>query len=446
MAYILKAFIANANFINNTPGTVAPFGELSPYSMTFSQEIGVYTASSIASLSLIAFTSQSNGVNTALTTVDPQLPTRVLTIAQWIYAQTTAQGGQIYADQLLSQLLVNFNVTANTFDCGNIIQSTLTSGVYYIPEWVSWIDVATGSTIKIWFVDASFQTEYDDFTIVVVPPFTPISNFFTGASKVQQYLNAVTYPNQIDNIQIASGGKPPTIVTAETFSYIDPTNASNTIATNWTVLIYGPMGNNVDSISDALVSYCIDNSTYTQAQWAAILPDIFLRTEFTIVPFWDQYAIPDGSNQDGIYSPQLNVQRALALMTSVVQAYPASHIDTYLNIMSYPYRSLQMGVIGSPSNKNAWYELIDVFPDIISVPSTSLDFARMAAATQTFLINLGTMLIAAETMTDFSTIPSGYTTLVRNNDLYIVMNYENIHYMVLAKQDLATVITGVESS
>lgn len=446
MTYILKAFAVNANFINNTPGTVAPFGELSPYSLTFSQEVGVYTASGIASLSLVSFTSQSNGANVALTTIDAQLPTRILTIVQWIYAQTTALSGAIYADQLLSQLLVNFNTTANTFDCGSIIQSTLAAGTYYIPEWVSWVDVATGAVIKIWFVDASFQTEYDDYTIVVVPPFTPVSNFFTGASKVQQYLNAVTYIDAIANIETAKNGKSPTITTAETFSYIDPTNSANTIATNWTVLIYGPQGNSVDSISDALVTYCIDNSSYTQAQWAAILPDIFLRTEFVLVPFWDQYAIPDGSNQDGIYSPQLNVARGQALMETVVASYASSHIDTYWNVMSFPYRSLQLGVIGSANNKNAWYELIDVFPDIITVTSTSTDFSRMAVATQTFLESLQTMLITAETMTSTSTIPSGYTRVTRDNKLYIVLNYDNIHYLVLAKAGLTTVITGVTSS
>jgi hypothetical protein len=446
MAYIMKAFIVNANFINNTPGTIAPFGELSPYSATFSQEVGIYTAQTIQSLSLLTFTSQVNGVTTAATTVDPQLPTRVLTIAQWMYAQTTAQGGQMYADQLLSQLLINFNTIANTFACGSIMQFSLPGGTYYIPEWISWIDVATGGTIKIWFVDASFQTEYDDFTIVVVPPFTPLNNFFSGASKVQQYLNAVTYPDQLTNIQAATNNIPPTMVTAETFSYIDPTNSSNTIPTEWTAVIYGPMGNNVDSLSDAFVNYCLANSSYTQAQWAQILPDIFLRTEFIFVPFWDQYAIPDGSNQDGIYSPQLNITRGQALMVTEIPSYPASHIDTYWNVMSYPYRSLQMGVIGSPNNKNNWFQLIEVFPDIISVPSTSLDFARMAVDTQNFLINLGNMLIAAETMTEFSTIPDGFTRVTRDNNLYLVMSYENIHYLVLAKQNLTTVITGVESS
>jgi hypothetical protein len=240
--------------------------------------------------------------------------------------------------------------------------------------------------------------------------------------------------------------KPLPILAAETFSYIDPTNSSNAIPTQWTVLIYGPAGNNVDSISDAIVNYCLANSSYTTAQWAGILPDIFLRTEFIFVPFWDQYAIPEASTQNGIYSPQLNLVRAQNLVVTTVPSYPSSHIDTYLNVMSYPYRSLQMGVIGSPNNKDAWYQLIQVFPDIISVPSTSVDFARMAESTQQFLINLGNMLIAAETMTPVSSVPSGFTTLIRDNMLYIVMNYQNIHYLVLAKENLTTVITGVESS
>jgi hypothetical protein len=445
MSLSLKAFILNASYINNTQGQTAPFGELSPYSLTFSQDVGLYSTSSYPNLSLITFTSEDS-VTGLVETVPQPVATNVLTIANWIYLQTNAQTGQIFADQLLSQLLITFGNIANTFACGNIIQSNIVGGTYYIPEWVSWIDVSTGAIIKIWFVDASFQSQYDDFEIIVVPPFYPVSNFFAGASKVQGYINAVTYPQQMANVQAASNGFPYTILTAATFSYIDPTNSANTIPTEWTVLIYGPAGNNVDSINNAIVNYCETNSTYTSSQWAAILPDIFLSTEFVFVPFWDQYAIPNQSTQDGIYSPQLNLARAQSLVTTVVPSYPSSHIDTYLNVMSYPYRSLQMGVIGSPSNKDAWYQLIQVFPDIITVPSTSVDFARMAQNTQQFLINLGVMLVAAETMTQFSTLPAGYTSLIRDGQLYIVMNYENIHYLVLAKQDLTTVITGVESS
>ena len=443
MTFSLKAFIVNAVYINNNQGQTAPFGELSPYSLTFSQDVGVYTTTGVTNLSLVTFTSQNSGVDA---TVPSGLATNVLNIANWIYALTNAQSGQIYADQLLSQLLLAFGNIANTFACGNIIQSTLTTGTYWIPEWVSWIDISTGAVVKIWFVDASFQAQYDDFTIVVVPPITPLNNFFLGASKVQGYINAVSYPQQMANVQAASNGFPYSIVEAETFSYIDPTNSANTIPTQWTVLIYGPMGNNVDSISDAIVNYCLANSSYDTTQWATILPDIFLRTEYIFVPFWDQYAIPNQSTQDGIYSPQVNLVRAQNLVVEVVPSYPSSHIDTYLNIMSYPYRSLQMGVIGSPNNKDGWYQLIQVFPDIISVPSTSVDFARMAASTQQFLINLGTMLIAAETMTPTSSVPSGYTSLTRDGKLYIVMNYDNIHYLVLAKENLTTVITGVESS
>jgi hypothetical protein len=444
MTYSLKAFIVNANFVNNTPGVTAPFGELSPYSMTFSQEVGAYTAPGVAAtLAMMSFTSQTNGVDTV---VNAGVATRTLTIAQWVYTQTVAQSGQLFADQLLSQLLINFNASANTFACGNIMAIGLPGGTYYIPEWLSWIDIATGGVIKIWFVDASFQTQYDDFTIIVVPPITPISNFFSGATNVLKYVNAVTYPAIVDAIQAASNGKPYSIVRAETFNYVDPTNPANLIPTNWTVLIYGPMGDNVDSISDALSTYCLANSSYTQAQWVAILPDIFLRTEFIFVPFFDQYGIPNTNSQDGIYSPQLKVQRALSLVTAQIPSYAASHIDTYLNVMSYPYRSLQVGVIGSVNNKNSWFELIDVFPDIIGVPSTSIDFARMALDTQNFLLNLGTMIIAAETMTAFSDIPAGFTRNTRDGNLYLVMTYQNIHYLVAAKQNLTTVITGVVSS
>ena len=46
-----------------------------------------------------------------------------------------------------------------------------------------------------------------------------------------------------------------------------------------------------------------------------------------------------------------------------------------------------------------------------------------------------TMLLVAESMTQYSSIPLGYTKLIRNNILYLVYNYQTIDYLVAAKSN-----------
>jgi hypothetical protein len=59
----------------------------------------------------------------------------------------------------------------------------------------------------------------------------------------------------------------------------------------------------------------------------------------------------------------------------------------------------------------------------------------MSQYTQTFLQKLAVMIATAETMTQYSSIPLGYTKLMRNGILYIVYNYDTIDYLVAAKSN-----------
>jgi hypothetical protein len=308
-----------------------------------------------------------------------------------------------------------------------------------MPEWVSWTDLANpGSFIRIWFADASFQSEYDEFTILVVPPITPLDDFFKAAANVQAEVNAVTQAQLFQNIQAAKNGDPESTIISMSYNWNDPNNPTNLIPTNWTIILYGMAGDNVDSISDALEAYILANSSHTRDDWVKIFPDIFKRTEFTLVPNWKNVAIAgraSGSNDaSAVYSPVANLTAALALLPQFA-SYPTAHINAHGTIMAHPYKSLQVLAIGSDQNRQNKFELTDVFPDMIAVSSTSTDFARMSQYTQTFLQKLAVMIATAETMTQYSSIPLGYTKLMRNGILYIVYNYDTIDYLVAAKSN-----------
>ena len=431
--YTLKGFVPHGLFANNTPNTTNPIGEISTESRTYSQDVGEYVDNVNApNLTLLSFLSANDGTPQV---VDPGLATRVLQISAWFYNQTLQHAGQQYADQLLAGVLNQFQSVANTFQCGNIV----TDGTHWMPEWVSWTDLANpGSFIRIWFSDASFQSEYDEFTILIVPPITPLDDFFKAASAVQAEVSAVTQTQLFLNINAEKAGHPESDIISMSYNWNDPVNIGNLIPTNWTIIIYGMAGDNVDSISDALEAYILGNSADTRDDWVKIFPDIFKRTEFTLVPNWQNVAIPGrasgSADASAVYSPVANLTATLALLPQFA-SYPSAHINAHGTVMAHPWKSLQVGVIGSDQNRQNKFELTNVFPDLIAVSSTSTDFARMSQYTQTFLQKLAVMISAAETMTQYSSIPLDSTKLLRNGVLYIVCNYDTIDYLVAAKSN-----------
>lgn len=437
--YVMKGFGVNSLYVDNTVGHIAVIGEISPQSLTYSKERGFYSNDSISpDVGLITFTSALDAATQPLAN---DLRDRILAIMKWVYDQTN-HGVQLYADQLLGAILTQFQSTAQNFQCGQIIAD---GNSHWIPEWVSWTDNAlsvagTPNLIKVWFVDASFQAQFDDYSITVIPPLDNLDDFFQTGAKVEQLINARDIPTMMQKFQDARNNNPESVLVAETFTYYDPNNPAHTVATNWGLLVYGANGNNVDSIADALVAYILQNSTHPREDWVKILPDLFKRTEFILIPLEDQYAIPNRALEVGIYATISNLTRVSALVKQVVPSYAPAHIDSHLAVMANPYRNLQIAVIGSIENRNNWYELNQVFPDLLSVSSTSTDFARMSQATQGFLLTLAQMLISAESMGPYTDIPHGMTRVTRDGVLYLVVNYQNIHYLVAAKQNLTQVI------
>lgn len=433
--YVLKGFAAHALFASNEVGVVSTIGELSPYSETFSRERGQYVSDQAPNITLHSFLSALNGT---LQPVDITLKEHVLAVAKWVYNKTLTAGGEIFADEVLNGLLTDFQTVADTFQCGNIIKDNLSNR--YIPEWVSWKHKTYNggdNFLKLWFTYDSFERKYDEFTILVVPPIDNLNDFFKTGSEVEALVKARTIPQTMEKIQAAKGEKPETIVGAELFDYIDPLNSAHKVSTAWNLLIYGPMGDNIDSIKDALVEYILANSTHTRDEWIEILPDLFRRTEFVISPHWDKYAIPNRTQVAGIYSPIVNLNRANTLTKQIAVGYSSAHIDAHTVAFGHPYKSMMVAAIGGIENRDNLYELDQVFPDFIAVASTSQDFNRMSEETRGFAELLSEMLSVAEGMNQYSDIPAGMTRVTRGNVLYLVKSYKNIHYLVAAKQNIS---------
>lgn len=427
--YQLKGFASIEPLIRNTPGEISPLGEISTYSMTYTRERGEYYDPAISAIKLVSVS--STDTSTGKVAVSKAYADHALQVADFIYQFAVTKNGEVFKDELTTALAINFQGVAADFILGNIINN----GTIYMPEWVSWHKGGNNdNNLKLWFSDSAFRRQFDEYEIVVIPPTTSLEDFFKTPTEVKTIMESRTETGAMDAVQIAKNYHPETVIRLETYDYVNPNYPGVKIPTKWYVLIYGIAGDNIDAIKDAIAEYILSNNTHTRDEWKAILPELFKRTEFLVFPRWDLYAIPNLTIQAGIYSPMLNLQESVAYLKSKLPQATPTFLEAYITSFTHPYKSIAALALGGEENKDAKYKLTDYFPDYIHVGTTSLDFNRMAQATKDWSVMMERLLITAETMNEYSDIPPETRRLKRDGILYIVQRFNNVQYLVAAKQ------------
>lgn len=429
--YQLKGFSSVETLVSNVDGVVAPIGELSTYSSTFSKEKKIYPSDLNPYVTLYTFSSISS-MSGDIAPV-PEIVTLTQTILNWIYTRQMASSVVETKQQFLNALSTNFINECNGFVCGELINA---SNGKQFPEWISWATrgyVVEDNITTIWLSDQSFRQKYDNYEIVVVPPISNLDLFFTSASNVQSLVSSVTHVDRFNSIQAARGDYPETVLVGVSFNWVDPLNSTNLINTNWSILVYGPNGNDNDIVREAIAVYILENSTHTEAEWRAIFPDIFRRTEFLFFPRWHNYAIPNLILQSGIYSPVVYANKEITYLKSILVDYTTNFVDAHASVMPHPYKCLALDVIGGYENREGLYDITQVYPDILNVSNTSVDYNRMTADTQGLLNLLTEMILIAESLTYYSDIPVGYRKVERYGIMFITTRYMNIELLVSSK-------------
>lgn len=429
--YELKGFATIESLISNMPGVVAPIGELSVYSSTFSKDRLIYPSPVNASITLHAFSSISSDVGTV--TVPAELITLGHSILNWIHNRQMASLITETKQQFLTALTNAFTAQCDGFICGELVNAT--NGKQF-PEWISYSSrayTAEANVTTIWLSDQSFRQKYDNYEITVVPPIASLDVFFSTASNVLAAVNAVTHVERFDAITTARSKNPETVLVGVSFNWIDPANPNNLINTNWNVLVYGDNGNDSDVIRTAISQYILDNSTRTEAQWRAIMPDIFRRTEFLFFPRWHNYAIENLILQSGIYSPVTYAKKEIDYLKGILDDYSPAFIDNHTSLLPHPYKCLALSAIGGYDNREGLFDITQVYPDILNVSTTSVDYNRMNSLTQGMLTRLTDMILIAEDLTQYSNIPVGYRKVVRYGILFVTTRYMNIEFLVASK-------------
>lgn len=427
--YSLKGFVAIQTLIDNAPNTVSTIGEMSLWSMTYTKDRGEYKNATYPDYKLMGMSSVDSVAGKI--PVNSTIADTSIDISQWSYGWLYGKTLPISKSAFLTAVNNQFFGQIADLNCGEFIQQ----GSAVLPEWMSWSmdDGTTTSQIRIWFADAAFRQQFDEFDIVVIPPVDNIDDLFSSYAAAVTLIQSRTAKDTTDLVQDAKAGSPETYIRTLTFDFVNTANTTQSTNTNWNVLIYGVQGDSYDTIRQAIINYITANSTHTVAQWTAIMPDLFKATEFMMIPRWDLMAIPDLTLIPGIFSPNINPTECLTFAHTNIPNYAAAYVTANTEVIGHPYRSLSIVCCGNPDNAINKLTLKMMYPDYINVGTLSTDFNRMSVDTKNFSNMLQEMLMIANSMTAFTVVPSKYRVVTRNSKLFLSSNVDNVTYLVSAR-------------
>jgi hypothetical protein len=425
--YSLKGFIEIEALVKNNVGVNSVIGELSVLASTYSRERGDYFNPTYPGFNLVTLSSVTDSTKVP---VDPVLSSHVLEVAKYVYDYCLLKAGGINQTDFNADISTYFAEEIQTLNFGLFVSN----GDLSLPAFMSWTNpLLPANVIKIWFADSAFRQQYDQFEIIVIPPVPDLDDFYLAVSAIQTKVQSRSIPELVDLIQASKLNNPETVLRTNSYDYYNPVTSLPVFETLWSVLIYGAAGDNIDTIKDATIAYILANSTHSRAEWTVILPDLFKRTEFVVLPRWTNLAIPNLTTTVGIYSPVINLRESNIYAKAKVPEYTSAHIDLYLTALGVNYKSLAVLCISNPENRDGKFELRTLYPDYINVGTNSLDFNRMSAVTQEFVDLLERMLIVAETMTEFSDVPPEVRRVKRGTRVFASAVYDNIQYLVLSR-------------
>lgn len=426
---IVHGFISMARCASNKPGVIAPFGELSNHSRTFSKEQAEYSNNNIPGFKLITFKSTDS-----LTGLETELPetltNEILSVANAIVNYASTHTRPLDSNDFRGSIAANQLLFISDFELGPIA----TGGNLELPEFALWKSKANEySEVRVWFSDSAFSNQYLGFDITVIPPIPLLSDFFLPFEESKAVVESQSMAVFGEKIQAAKARYPETVVKLLEFDLVNKYDTRVKIKTIWGVLIYGNEGDYTDCIKDAIVDYVLANSSYTQEHWELYFPDIFKRTEMIVVPRWDLLAVENLSDRSSLYSSVSPVNGSLSFLKNFLDFYDGAHIDSNSYFVPYSFKTIGLCIVNGLRNSSGKKDFKKLYSDYLPIPSTSLDFARMKLPTQNFILFLDDLLLWAEKTDPLSPLPTGLHRVTRNKKLFISSNHDGVNYLVAAK-------------
>lgn len=435
----IRGYITMPALASNQPNTTAAFGEFSTKVETYSRDTQYFANDTLAGVTFAALYSEDNDVHWVIPDAVGQ---SILTVGKWVYDQylTLQIPRNISKAAFIVGLSQQFPTMSN-FYVNELLAGSATN--LNMPDYVRFT-TADGHTVQIWFADASIKAQYDNFETHVVPPVSDVAVFKSPLSSLQAAIVSQGIAAIRTIVESIIGENPPTYDTTYQTTWKDPTGAGATLDVTWSVVGYGPMSVDEESIKDSIKKYLTDQDPATD--WSTIFPGLYSSSEFAIIPQWAQTSPATVGVDTGSYSPFTLVNGIEDIVTPrlpigyAAATNIATHLHNYMLIFGFNWRSISLAAVGSPSNIANYRRLDAIVPDLLNVPTTNGDYGRMSANTAAFVEKLNTCLELARTFGPTSVAPNGFTKRITGGRIYLTFNFLEYKIMVLTRYGYNTLV------
>ncbi|EBW9734624.1 hypothetical protein NRE35_004306 [Salmonella enterica] len=432
MSYALYGFGEIPNFRLNEPGQVSPIGEMTKENYTYSNEIERYSLTRYPNSQFISLSSERDGVEVAVGLTYQEL---MLHVTEWLYNRSIT--GNVPADvpTLLQALRAEFGDIADIKEIGDIIYKDS----YLFPTYItlSATNAGEANDLYIWYSHQSLENFYpnSDYTGILPVVNTDIDKLAGDRDQAIALLNAITIVNHNSRVDAAAQGHPQTYLITMNFKWHDKDNPDISADSPFSVLCYGPQSKNIDMVKEYLRNLILSLSEHGEDVWSVIYPELFVPTEFYVIPQWDKVALPNKAEGTGIYSSSMRLKNVLPYALKYCKGYSEDHLRENLGIHAANYQEVIFLSCGNPQNYAAKPAFDEQWPAYSAVDTKSPDFGRIPPATQVMIMQLNGLFKAAEVATEHTIIPQDMTRTVRDGVYYLTTSVDNIQFLCPIKKD-----------
>lgn len=429
MAYEIKAFGVLPEQTNNVQGQVATVGELSTHSRTFAYDKLLYANDLFPSNELVIFSSKNNG---AVATPPADVTDKVQDVLHNTY--TNYDNSTPYLTWLAAAYGDISDITA-----GEIILQ----GGKYIPRWVKFTMTvgADTATITTWLSDVTFQAEYDEYEIIIVPPMEPVTALYAPHASAKLANDAVDLNSYISRAETVRADRPFTDMRSFALHWNDPSDNNLSFTTNWMVLGYGPESTRQDNMLQAVRDYLIANTPNTIEEWRDYLPELLAEDTVIIIPVWNRPSVTAGPNSDTLYSSISDYGSLLTITNQIQPALTNDEIVDYLEHGSSLYKSLGVIFLGSGRNSAGIRKFTDKYPKYSVVSMNDQSINALPVATVDMLREVELLLTQADLDTGSNTLPTAMSRVVDGNFTFIHKTFDGVVFRVVTRESYKAAIS-----
>ena len=419
--HLIKGFATINTMLDGGMNAIAPLGELSSYSRTFSTIKASIAKREYESVSIEVFNCTEDGIS-----------------------KDMPAGSDDYVLGRLEDIIENFDDSLDfatqfnsryEMDLLQELGNDVTHDGRTLPSMVKWQTNILGEPVifKIWLSDAVFRAEYGEYEIRVLPPVPNATDLMENRSVVLGIVEDYDYSKKMEDIETIRNGDPSTSVVTLKLQWVDPITDFSTELV-WTLVTYGPAGLTRDNQLKAIREYLLRETGRDAGEWLPWLPDLLIHTTLTLIPVWDRVALRSSGSVEYVFDPTITVaeiKRVSRIRYGLAGANEAQLAKLVFGVIQYK----SMGfIVLSEDNSGEEGNFTELYPDYSLIPLNDLNLNRLSAKTRSAIMAIEKGVRLAEVDTGNGTLPSDHTRMTADGIDYIVYTVNGVTHRIATRR------------